>query len=106
MLGPTPPPGLEAQVDYGKLGAWTDPRSGRRVSVWAFVMVLAYSRHMFVRPVITMDQRAWSEAHIAAFTFFGGVPARIVPDNVATGGSKPELNEPEAHPGVGRRRRT
>jgi transposase len=95
VLGPTPPPGTEAQVDYGKLGAWTDPRSGRRVSVWAFVMVLAYSRHMFVRPVISMDQRNWTEAHIAAFTFFGGVPARIVPDNLATGVSKADLYDPK-----------
>src|SRR5258708_5896794 len=74
-----------ARSDGDRLGAWTDPRSSRRVSVWAFVMVLAHSRHMFVRQVISMDQRAWSLAHIAAFTFFGGVPARIVPDNLATG---------------------
>jgi transposase len=95
VLGPTPAPGSQAQVDYGKLGVWTDPRSGRRVSVWAFVMVLAHSRHMFVRPVIVMDQRAWTEAHIAAFTFFGGVPARIVPDNLATGVSKADLYDPK-----------
>jgi transposase len=95
VLGPTTPPGSQGQVDYGKLGAWTDPRSGRRVSVWAFVMVLAHSRHMFVRPVIVMDQRAWTEAHIAAFTFFGGVPARIVPDNLATGVSKADLYDPK-----------
>jgi integrase/recombinase XerD len=45
--------------------------------------VLACSRHMFVRPVLTMDQRAWTECHVAAFGFFGGVPARLVPDYVA-----------------------
>jgi len=27
-----------------------------------------------------MDQRAWSEAHVAAFEFFGGAPERIVTD--------------------------
>jgi len=58
-------------------------------------MVLAHSRHMFVQPVITMDQRAWSDAHIAAFTFFGGAPARIVPDNLATGVSKADLYDPK-----------
>jgi DNA replication protein DnaC len=26
-------------------------------------MVLACSRHMFVRPVLKMDQRAWTECH-------------------------------------------
>jgi len=44
--------------------------------------VLCYSRLLFVRPVITMDQRAWTECHVAAFAFFGGVPARLVPENV------------------------
>ena len=40
--------------------------------IWAFVMVLAFSRLMFVRPVLRMDQQAWTEAHVAAFEFFGG----------------------------------
>jgi transposase len=75
--------GEQAQIDYGQLGRWLDPVSGRLRTVWAFVMVLAYSRHMFVRPVLTMDQRAWTECNTAAFEFFGGVPARLVPENVA-----------------------
>ncbi len=74
VLRDTPPPGAEAQIDYGLLGTWTDPSTGRRHRVQAFVMVLPHSRHMFVRPVLVMDQRAWTEAHVAAFTFFGGVP--------------------------------
>jgi transposase len=95
VLGETPPPGQEAQVDYGKLGMWADPRTGKRVTVWAFVMVLACSRHMFVRPVLKMDQQAWTEAHVAAFGFFGGVPARLVPDNLATGVTKADLYDPK-----------
>src|SRR6266545_3166749 len=47
-------PGEEAQIDYGYLGSWVDPVGGRRRRVWAFVMVLACSRHLFVRPVLTM----------------------------------------------------
>src|ERR1017187_9859860 len=75
--------GEQAQIDYGQLGRWPDPVSGKLRTVWAFVMVLAYSRHMFVRPVLTMDQRAWTECNTAAFEFFGGAPARLVPENVA-----------------------
>ena len=75
--------GEQAQIDYGMLGRWADPATGRLRTVWAFVMVLACSRHMFVRPVLTMDQRAWTECHVEAFEFFGGVPARLVPENVA-----------------------
>ena len=95
VLRDDPAPGAEAQVDYGLLGTWTDPRGGVRRRVWAFVMVLAASRHMFVRPVLSMDQRAWNAAHVAAFGFFGGTPARIVPDNLKTGVTKPDLYDPK-----------
>src|SRR5712692_10532451 len=88
-------PGAEAQIDYGRLGRWTDPRTGRRHTVNAFAMVLCCSRHMFVRPVLAMDQRAWTECHVAAFAFFGGVPARLVPDNLRTGVDRPDLYDPK-----------
>ncbi|MBN1173011.1 MAG: IS21 family transposase [Micromonosporaceae bacterium] len=88
-------PGAEAQIDYGKLGMWTDPATGRRRTVWAFAMVLACSRHLFVRPVLVMDQRAWTQAHVEAFAFFGGVPARVVPDNLRTGVAKTDLYDPK-----------
>jgi transposase len=84
-----------AQIDYGQLGRWLDPATGKVRVVWAFVMVLPCSRHMFVRPVVKMDQRAWTGCHVAAFEFFGGVPARLVPDNLKTGVDKPDLYDPE-----------
>ncbi len=88
-------PGAEAQIDYGRLGRWLDPVTGKVCTVWAFVMVLACSRHLFVRPVIRLDQQAWSECHVAAFAFFGGVPARLVPDNLKTGVDRPDLYDPK-----------
>ena len=87
--------GEQAQIDYGQLGRWLDPVTGKLRTVWAFVMVLACSRHMFVRPVLRMDQRAWTECHVEAFAFFGGVPARLVPDNLKTGVDKPDLYDPK-----------
>ncbi|MBO0776076.1 MAG: IS21 family transposase, partial [Actinobacteria bacterium] len=96
VLRPWPAePGAEAQIDYGRLGRWLDPAAGRPVTVWAFVMVLACSRHMFVRPVIRLDQEAWSQCHVRAFEFFGGVPARLVPDNLKTGVDRPDLYDPK-----------
>src|SRR5713226_5954086 len=62
VLRPYPAePGAEAQIDYGQLGRWLDPRTGKRLVIWAFAMVLCCSRHMFVRPVIRLDQHAWTE---------------------------------------------
>jgi transposase len=95
VLRPEVEPGSEAQIDYGYLGQWRDPIADRLRRVWAFVMVLASSRHMFVRPVLVMDQTAWVGAHVAAFEFFDGVPARLVPDNLATGVTKPDLYDPK-----------
>ena len=94
VLRDTPPPGEEAQVDYGLLGRWFDPATERWRRVWGFIMVLAFSRLMFVRPVLKMDQRSWVEAHVLAFEFFGGVPLRIVPDNLKTGVITPDLYDP------------
>jgi transposase len=92
--GPVPP-GSEGQIDYGRLGMWFAPVSGRRVPVWAFVMVLAHSRHLFVQPVLKMGQSSWCASHVATFEFFGGVPARLVPDNLKTGVTRPDLYGPK-----------
>ena len=43
----------------GSSGRGRDPATGSRHTMWAFVMVLACSRQMFVRPVIRMDQESW-----------------------------------------------
>jgi transposase len=98
---PPVPPGSEAQIDYGRLGMWTPPTGGRRVTVWAFVMILSCCRYMFVRPVIRLDQHAWTEATVAAFEFFGGVPARLVPDNLKTGVDRPDLYDPKINRSYG-----
>jgi transposase len=95
VLRPDVPAGQEAQIDYGYLGRWCDPLAGRIRRVWAFVVVLACSRHMFVRPVLSMDQSAWVAAHVAAWEFFGGLPARLVIDNLKTGVIKPDLYDPK-----------
>jgi hypothetical protein len=50
---------------------------------------------MFVRPTLVMDQAEWTAAHVEAFAFFGGVPARLVPDNLRTGVDRPDLYDPK-----------
>ena len=62
VLRDTPPAGDEAQVDYGLLGRWFDPDAGRLRRVWGFIMVLSFSRMLFLRPVLTMDEASWVEA--------------------------------------------
>jgi len=92
---PDPPPGDEAQVDYGFLGMWLDPWTQTRRAVHVFVMVLTHSRHLFAQAVFRMDQQAWITCHEAAFAFFHGVPERIVPDNLKAGVLTPDLYDPQ-----------
>jgi len=84
----------EAQIDYGHLGSWFDPVGGRVRRVQGFVIVLACSRHMFVQPVLSMDQSSWTASHVAAWDFFGGAPVRLVSDNLKTGVVRPDLYDP------------
>jgi len=94
-----PPPGEEAQVDFGYLGMWPDPKTGKRHRLWAFALILSSSRHMFVRVVTRMDQREWLMCHTSAFEFFGGAPKRIVPDNLKAGIIQPDLYDPKFNQG-------
>lgn len=75
-------PGQVAQVDFGYLGLVYDPAIGAPRKVWLFVMVLGYSRKMFVDLVFDQKTATWIDLHIRAFEYFGGVPAVVVPDNL------------------------
>jgi len=94
-----PPPGEEAQIDFGYLGTWQDPLSGKSHRLWAFALILSFSRHMFVRIVTRLDQREWLVCHILAFDFFNGVSKRLVPDNLKTGVIKADLYDPKFNRG-------
>jgi hypothetical protein len=94
-----PPPGEEVQIDYGYLGLLQDPVTGKRRRVWVFIMVLSHSRHMFARAVLRMDQATWLENHIIGFEFFGGVPLKLVLDNLTNGVLKADLYDPRFNHG-------
>jgi len=94
VLRDDPPPGEEAQVDFGRLGKWTDPLSGQTMILHAFVLVLSFSRHMFVAVVRHMDAATWLECHVRAFTFLGATPRRIILDNLKSGVLHPDLYDP------------
>ena len=59
--------------------------------LYIFIMVLGYSRHMFVLVTPHLDQKNWVKAHVLAFDFLGGVPARVVLDNLKTGVLKADI---------------
>jgi transposase len=91
-------PGSEAQVDFGYAGYLLDDASGQRRKAWAFVMTLAYSRHQYVEFVHDQTLPTWITLHRHAFAFFGGVPQRIVLDNLKAGIVRACLDDPQIQP--------
>jgi transposase len=96
-----PPQGQEAQVDFFYMGLWQDPAAGRRRRLYAFLMTLCHSRHQFLYPVLAEDSSAWLEGHVAAFTFFAGVPRRVVLDNLTAGIITPDRYDPRLNRAYG-----
>ncbi len=76
------PPGEVAQVDFGEIRRLFDPLTQTVRRTYAFVMILAWSRHMFVEFVFDQTIKTWLLCHQHAFEFFGGVPKRVVLDNL------------------------
>lgn len=75
-------PGVELQMDFGYLGMMDDAESGRRRKVHALIFTAAYSRHMFVWLTFAQTLEAVIAGCEAAWGFFGGVFAVLVPDNM------------------------
>ena len=76
------PPGEEVQVDFGYAGRMIDPETGQLRRVWAFVMTLSWSRHQYVEFVFDQKVETWLKCHRHALEYFGGVPERVVIDNL------------------------
>src|SRR2546421_7159276 len=74
-------PGQDAQCDWGEAVAVI---GGVRQVVQVFVMRLCYSRRTFVMCFPTQRQGSFLFGHMQAFKYFGGVPARIRYDKLAT----------------------
>ena len=77
-----PPPAQEAQADFGRMGRMRDPETGKMRTVHALIVTLAFSRHQFVWPTFVQTVEAVCEGLDAAWRFFGGVPHRLVVDNL------------------------
>ena len=73
-------PGEQAQVDWGHFGTLEIGRARR--PLMAFVMVLSYSRWIFLRFFLDARMENFLRGHVAAFAAFGGVPRVLLYDNL------------------------
>jgi transposase len=88
------PPGEELQVDFGRVGWLFDPVSGRPRPAYVFVATLCYSRHQYAELVFDQKVSTWLALHQRAFESFGGVPRRVVPDNLKAAVKKALVLDP------------
>lgn len=82
-------PGEIMQVDWaGDTTAITDTDTGEVMPAYIFVATLPYSGYSYVEAFFSMNQECWTEAHVNAFKYFGGVARIIQCDNLKTGVQK------------------
>src|SRR5207253_4014428 len=75
-------PGEQAQVDWGSFGHLRVGRSGSQRPLSAFVMVLSWSRAMYVDFALDQKMETFLAMHRRALESFAGVPKRILYDNL------------------------
>jgi transposase len=73
-------PGEQAQVDWGHFGYLEIGRARR--PLMAFVMVLSYSRQIFLRFFLDARMENFLRGHVGAFQAFGGVARVLLYDNL------------------------
>lgn len=84
-------------VDFaGKVLWWTDRKTGKQHKAHIFVACLGASNYIFAYATPSQSLWHWIDVHVRMAGFFGGLPERIVPDNlkaaVIKAGRFPEIN--------------
>ncbi len=85
-------PGECAQVDWGSFGSVAVGSTRRRLSF--FVMVLCYSRLMYVEFTLSEGMEQFLACHRHAFEFFQGVSAKVMIDNLKVGVLRHPFGQP------------
>lgn len=90
------PAGERLFVDYaGVTIDVVDPETGKVRAAQLFVATLGASNFTFAEATWTQTLPDWISSHVRAFSFFGGVAAQVVPDNLRSGVTKACFYDPE-----------
>ena len=92
-------PGDEAQIDFGT-GAPIIGSDGSRRKTHVFRVVLSHSRKSYSEAVYRQTTDDFLRCLENAFRHFGGVPARLVLDNLKAAVKKADWFDPEINPKV------
>jgi len=72
--------GMQAQFDWGDFQI--EEADGRVTTLHAFILLLGYSRAMYVEFVERCTMEVFMDCHARAFRYFGGIPSEILYDNM------------------------
>lgn len=79
-------PGERCEVDWsGPTMHYVDRDTGEIIKVYLFVATLSYSQYSYVEPCLNMKMNTFINCHVNMYEYFGGVPTRMVCDNLKTG---------------------
>ncbi len=91
--------GEKVFVDYaGQTVPIVDPNTGELHPAQIFIGVLGASNYTYAEAHASQELSNWIGAHVRMFTFFGGVPEIVVPDNLKAGVKHPCRYEPDLNP--------
>lgn len=98
------PPGHQAQADWFEAGTFVTPATGESITYYGFLMVLGFSRKLFLTFTSTMKLPRLIACHQEAFRYYQGVPAEVLYDNmkqvrIAPGKLQPEFADFARHYG-------
>lgn len=86
-------------VDYaGQTVEVIDSQTGEVTNAQIFVAVLGASNYTFAEATRSQSLPDWIGSHVRAFTFLGGVPEIVVPDNLRSAVKKSCRYEPDINP--------
>ncbi len=87
-------PGELAEIDFGRLGLVWDPAVERRRYLYALIVTLGYSRHMYVHVTTSQQYEDLIDGLENAWSFLGGVVRRVVLDNLKAAIFKADRYDP------------
>ena len=87
--------GIYAQADFGYLGKLWDSITKKMRRAFAFIVTLAFSRHMYVYITFTQDAGTVIEGCEASWAYFGGIAKVLIVDNMTPAVDKPDRYAPK-----------
>ena len=86
-------------IDYcGQTVPLVDPETGELRQAQSFVAVLGASNYTYAEATLSQALEDWVMSHSRAFSYLGGVPEVLIPDNLRSGVSKACKYEPDLNP--------